>query len=211
MMKRNLICPSVLLASACLLSGTGVWAQQNQNPSRHRRAPVSTDLAVTYTAERGELAPGKCGCFWMQGAGADAALTFWKGLAIAASVNNGIASNIAPNVGLKKVQFTAGPRYTYTAWTGRDAAASRRLQLFGQGLFGGAHAYKGTFPGPDGVTASAGSFAIEAGGGLNLLFSKSFGARLLEADYVRTSLPNNGSNTQTDLRLAFGMTWHIGR
>jgi len=206
---RNSICRSVLLASACLLSGTGAWAQQNPAPSRP--APVSTDLAITYTAERGELAPGKCGCFWMQGAGADAALNFWKGLAVAASFNTGAASNIAPNVDLRKVQFTAGPRYAYTAWTGRDAAANRRLQIFGQGLFGGVSAYAGTFPGPDGVATGASSFAIEAGGGLNLFFSKTFGVRLLEADYVRTSLPNNASNTQNDLRLAFGMTWHIGR
>jgi hypothetical protein len=61
------------------------------------------------------------------------------------------------------------------------------------------------------VVTSAGSFALEAGGGLNLLFSKSLGVRLLEADYVRTSLPNNASNTQNDLRLAVGMTWHFGR
>ena len=101
---------------------------------RSNIAPLSVDLAVTYTPERGELAPGNCGCFWLQGAGADAALTFWKGLAIAASFNSGNASNIAPNVSLKKLQFTAGPRYSYTAWTGRDAAANRSLQLFGQGL-----------------------------------------------------------------------------
>ena len=205
---RNSICCCVLLASACLLSGNGASAQQNPGPSKP--APISTDLGVTYTVERGEQAPGNCGCFWLQGAGADAALTFWKGLAIAASFNSGNASNIAPNVSLKKLQFTAGPRYSYTAWTGRDAAANRSLQLFGQGLFGGVHAYDGTFPAPNGVANSAGSFALEAGGGLNLLLSKSFGVRLLEADYVRTSLPNNFSNSQNDMRLAFGMTWHIG-
>ena len=45
---------------------------------------------------------------------------------------------------------------------------------------------------------------------MSLFFSKSWGVRLLEADYVRTSLPNNASNTQNDLRLAFGVIWHIG-
>jgi hypothetical protein len=209
MIMRNSICRSVLLASAGLLSAIGAWAQQNPAPPKH--APVSTDLALTYTAERGEHAPGNCGCFWLQGVGVDAGFTFWKGLAVAASFNSGKASNIAPNVDLSKIQFAAGPRYTYTAWTGRGAAASRRLQLFGQGLFGGVHAYNGTFPGSNGVVTSAGSFALEAGGGLNLLFSKSLGVRLLEADYVRNSLPNNASNTQNDLRLAVGMTWHFGR
>jgi hypothetical protein len=34
---------------------------------------------------------------------------------------------------------------------------------------------------------------------------------LLEADYVRTWLPNNGSNSQNDLRLSFGIAYHIGK
>lgn len=46
---------------------------------------------------------------------------------------------------------------------------------------------------------------------MNLLLSKSLGVRLFEADYVRSSLPNDASNTQNDLRLAAGVTWHIGR
>jgi hypothetical protein len=187
----------------------GASAQQNPTPRKH--PPLSTDLAFTYTAERGEQAPGNCGCFWLQGVGVDAGLNFWKGLAIAASFNSGHASNIAPGVNLSKVQFAAGPRYTYTAWTGRGAEINRRLQLFGQGLFGGAHAFNGTFPGSGGTATSASSFDLEAGGGLNFFFSKALGVRLLEADYVRTSLPNNATNAQNDVRLAFGIAWHIGR
>jgi hypothetical protein len=34
--------------------------------------------------------------------------------------------------------------------------------------------------------------------------------RLLEADYVRTQLPNNYSQSQNDVRLAFGVTYHFG-
>ena len=115
---RNSICRIVLLASTGLLSAIGAWAQQNSAPPK--QGPVSTDLAFTYSAERGEQAPGNCGCFWLQGVGVDAGFTFWKGLAIAAGFNSGKASNIAPGVDLSKVEFAAGPRYTYTAWTGRE-------------------------------------------------------------------------------------------
>jgi hypothetical protein len=209
MIMRNSIFRSVLLASVGLLTVTGVCAQANSGPPK--QSPVSTDLALTYTTERGEQAPGNCGCFWLKGVGLDGGLTFWKGLAVAGSFNNGSITTVSPGAGLSKVQFGVGPRYTYTAWTGRDAAFSRRLQLFGQGLIGGAHAYNGVFPGPSGTTNTAGSLAVQAGGGLNLFFSKSLGVRLVEAEYVRTSLPNNGSNTQNDLRLAFGVIWHIGR
>jgi hypothetical protein len=209
MIMRNSFCRIVLLASAGLLSVIGAWAQQN--PAPPKQGPYSTDLALTYTTERGQQAPGICGCFWLQGVGVDAGFTFWKGLAIAGSFNTGNASNIAPGVGLSKVQFGVGPRYTYTAWTGRGAEANRRLQLFGQWFIGGDHAYKGTFPGPNGVVTRAGSFELQAGGGVNFLLSKSLGVRLFEADYVRSSLPNDASNTQNDVRLGAGVTWHIGR
>jgi hypothetical protein len=52
---------------------------------------------------------------------------------------------------------------------------------------------------------------MQTGGGFNLLLSKSFGLRLLQVDYARTTLPNNASNTENDLRLAFGVIWRIGR
>ena len=58
----------VLLVGACLLAGSVLWAQQSQKPAR----PVSTDLAFTFAYERAQIAPSVC-CFWLKGAGADAA------------------------------------------------------------------------------------------------------------------------------------------
>jgi hypothetical protein len=199
---------SSLLVGVCLLAGTGALAQRV--PGAANQSQVSTDLAVTYATERAELAPGKCGCFWLQGGGVDAAVTFWKGLGVAASFNGGHASNIAPGVDVNKIDFTAGLRYTYPGWTRHAGAAGHRLQFFGQGLFGGTHAFDGVYPGLHVYNASGGSFAMQAGAGLNLIFTKRFGVRLLEANYVRTALPNNASNTQNDLRIAFGATWRLG-
>jgi len=204
---RKSICGSVLLIGAFLLTEAAAWAQQAPKPGK--QLPVSVDLAVTYSPERGELAPGNCGCFWLQGAGVDAGVTLWKGLGVAAGISSGVASNIKPGVDIRKIQF--GPRYTHTAWTGHNGSANRSLQLFGQGLFGGVHAYGGIFPGTNGTTTTAGSYEVQAGGGLNLSFQKSLGFRLFEADYVRTALPNNGSNIQNDLRLSFGVTFHLGK
>jgi hypothetical protein len=51
--------------------------------------------------------------------------------------------------------------------------------------------------------------AMQAGGGLNFYLTRNFGLRLLQAGYVRTALPNNGSNAQSDLRLSCGITWHF--
>jgi hypothetical protein len=201
---------SSLLVGVCLLVGTGALAQRV--PGAANQSQVSTDLAVTYATERAELAPGKCGCFWLQGGGVDAAVTFWKGLGVAASFNGGHASKVAPGEDVNKIEFAGGPRYTFTVWERHPGSASRpRFQFFGQGLFGAVHAFNGVFPGAKGTAPSAGSSAIEAGGGMNLLLTRNFGVRLLEIEYVRTALPNNASNTQNDLRLAFGATWRLGK
>jgi hypothetical protein len=162
---------------------------------------------VTFATERSEIAPGQC-CFWYKGGGADAAVTFWKGLGIAASLTGDHDSNAIPGVDANKITFLAGPRYTWT--TSAGDANKLRLQLFGQGLFGGTHGFDGLYPTSTGVTSTASSFAIQAGGGLNVLLTKHFGLRLVEADYVRTTMPNGYDNTQTDLRMAFGVTYHIG-
>jgi hypothetical protein len=187
-----------------MFAGSAGWAQQNQKSAT---TAISTDLAVTFATERSEVAPGQC-CFWYKGGGADAAVTFWKGLGIAASLTGDHASNAIPGIDSNNITFLAGPRYTWTTSAGNSNKP--RLQLFGQGLFGGAHGFDSLYPTSTGVTSTASSFAIQAGGGLNLLLTKHFGLRLIEADYVRTAMPNGYDNTQTDLRLAFGATYHIG-
>jgi len=197
----------VLLVGACMLAGAAGWAQQSQKPVAP--ATVSTDLAATFAVERFQVLPGP-GSLWFKGGGADAAVTFWKGLGIAASLTGDHASNVTPGVDANKITFLAGPRYTWTAWQGHASAAdNRRLQVFGQGLFGWTHGFNGYYPALPAPTSSAGSFAIQTGGGLNYYLTKNFGVRLLEADYVRTALPNSGANIQNDLRLSAGVTWHF--
>jgi len=149
--------------------------------------------------------------FWFKGGGADAALTFWKGIGIAASLTGDHSSNITSGVDANKITYLFGPRYTATVWRNNtDAANQRHLQAFGQGLFGRAHGFNGVYPVTGVATASANSFALQVGGGLNLYLSRRFGLRLLEADYVRTLLPNAAADAQNDLRLSFGGTLHLG-
>ena len=199
----------VLLVGACLLAGATSWAQQSQKPV----APdtVCTDLAVTIATERSQAMSGQ-GNFWFKGGGVDAAVTFKSGMGIAASLTGDHASNFTPGVDANKITYMAGPRYTWTAWPGHPSAAdNRRLQIFGQGLFGWTHGFNGLYPATSGATSSAKSLAMQAGGGLNLYFTRNFGLRLLEADYVRTVLPNGAANIQSDMRLSVGLAYHIGK
>jgi outer membrane protein OmpA-like peptidoglycan-associated protein len=190
------------------LAGSAGWAQQSQKPVAP--APVSTELAVTFAVERSQVVPSQC-CFWFKGGGADAAVTFWKGLGIAATLNGDHASNITPDVDANKFSFLAGPRYTYTAWAAHTgAAATPRYQIFVQGLFGGAHGFDGLYPSSDTLNPSANAFALQAGGGFTYYLNKNWGLRLPEADYVRTALPNSAADVQNNLRLSFGVVYHIG-
>jgi hypothetical protein len=197
----------VLLVGACILVGAAGWAQQSQKPVAPDK--VSTDLAVTFAVEHSQLLPGPAS-IWFKGGGADATVTFKGGLGIAASLTGDHASNITPGVDANKITYLAGPRYTWMAWKGHATAAdNRRLLVFGQALFGGTHGFNGYYPALPAATSSANSLAIQAGGGLNLYLTRNFGLRLLEADYVRTALPNAATNLQNDTRLSAGITWHI--
>ena len=206
MKMRSSIRGSLFFAWPCLLAAISMQAQQA--PKAAPQSQLSTDLAVTWSPERAELAPGACGCFWLEGGSADAAVTFFKGFGAAASFSGGHASNVTPGVAVNKIAFTAGPRFTYILPS--HAADRHRLQIFGQGLFGYAHGFSGVYPDSNGASSSASSLAVETGGGLDLFLTRDLGLRLLQAEYVRTALPNNASNTQNDLQLSFGFVLHLG-
>jgi hypothetical protein len=193
---------SFLFCGLLILSGTGrafaqTWPLQFG----------SVDLSVLWSSEHAKIANTSCQCFWLQGASGEGAITLYHGLGIAAEVNGGTASNIVPGVGLSKITFAAGPRYT---WDMAKIARRFPLQIFGQGLFGDAYAFSGVFPVASGTETSANSFSMQFGGGANLGLWRGFGVRLIELQYVHTSFPNDFSNSQNDLRLSAGITWRIG-
>jgi hypothetical protein len=198
-------CGRLLLASLVAAAFISVLVQA-QNASLG--SPAFIDVAVTYAAERAQIAPGTCGCFWLQGGGADAALTLWKGFGASASITGAHASNYYSGVDVNKITYMFGPRYTFAGWSLRPR--DRRLEIFGEALFGGVHAFSGAFPSSTGFTSSANSFALQAGGGINLALYRKIGLRLFQADYVRTDLPNSYSKSQNDLRLAVGVNYRFG-
>jgi hypothetical protein len=180
------------------------WTQQSPKQPVPP-ASLSTDVAITFASERSQVVPSIC-CFWFKGGGADGAVTFWKGLGLAASLTGDRASNVEPGVDVNKINFLVGPRFT---WRTRIGANHHGMSIFGQGLFGEAHSFDGFFPSSNGNTTRANSLDIQVGGGLNYYLTKKFGLRLIEADIVRSEFPNATSNTQTDMRLGFGITYHI--
>ena len=196
----------VLLAGALVATLT-LSAQQAQ-PTAHKLHITQTNVAVLFNFERAQVAQTGSPSFWLKGGAADASVTFWNGLGIAANLTEEHASGISGNVSLGKVAFMAGPRYTFNTSRYTDKAFKKhRSEVFGECLFGGAHAFDSTFPGTNAVKTSAGAFSMQLGGGLDIGIAKGFGIRALETDWIHTTLPNNAGNSQNDFRIGFGISY----
>jgi len=179
--------------------------------ARAQGSAFPIDVAVTYTAERSKVANIDCGCFWFQGGSANASATFFHGLGAAVNLSGGYASNIVPGIDIGRITFMAGPRYTLNThrWTGRMLGEKHSSYLFGEALFGYAHGFDSVFPTAAGSQTTANAFATQIGGGANVTLLHGLGLRLFEVDYVHTQLPNGASNSQNDLRLAFGVSYQF--
>jgi len=104
-------------------------------------------------------------------------------------------------MGANKITFLAGPRYTWLAWPGHATPQTTgSCKSSGRRCSAGRKGFNSYYPAVPAATSSANSLAIQAGGGLNLYLTRNFGLRLLEADYVRTALPNAATNLQNDMR-----------
>jgi len=204
---------SALIRKGMLLLAMAFWphmaAHAQQTP-----APAYTtdiDVAVTYVAERAKVASTDCGCFWLEGGSGDFAITLFRGLGVAANLTgehvSSIGSGIGSGLNLDKVMFAAGPRYTYSRK--KSGTKGPGPGVFGEALFGRVHGFDTFFPTSQGGAGAAGSFAMQLGGGVDLRFARHFGIRPVEVEYVRSSLPNNASHTQDDLRVAGGLSFHF--
>jgi hypothetical protein len=152
-----------------------------------------------YSAERARLTTGEN--FWLQGGSGEIAFPIYRSLGVALNLTGDHSDKLgADKLSLSKVAFTAGPRYTLER---------HHYRLFAESLFGGVHGFDAIFPAISGARKSANAFAMQAGGGVDLEWRKHLALRLVEASYVRTSLPNGSDNLQNNLKLAAGIVWRI--
>jgi hypothetical protein len=176
--------------------------------AQQKRYVESADVAATFSFEHAQVALPSGNSFWLKGGSADGSATFWKGLGIAANFTGESASNIQNGVGLSKVTYMFGPRYTFN--TSRYTK-QHGTHVFSEALFGGVHAFNSIFPTAGTISSTANGFSMQLGGGLDVAIAKGFSLRALELDYVHTNLPNNASNSQNDFRIAFGISYRFGK
>ena len=111
-------------------------------------------------------------------------------------------------IGLSLVTATFGPRYTYYKPLGSEH--KRSLAIFGQGLLGQAWGFDSYFP--DHIRwrlRPITSWRLQVGGGVDLGLTRHFGIRVLQADWVRTQLPNGTTDVQNTLRLGAGVVFRF--
>lgn len=189
----------VLLVGAGLLAGALAWGQQAQGQAS--QTPGTLDVAVVYNAVRANLVGSDN--FWMQGGSVQIHGQFWRGLGIVADIAGLHASNASGSgVGLDMVTATFGPRYTWSP-------ERHRYALFGHVLIGEANGLNSVFPTPTGAIDSDHGLALYVGGGANLHLTRHLSVRALEADWLRTQLPNSTNNSQNNLRLGSGLIFRF--
>jgi hypothetical protein len=187
----------VLLAGAWMMAGLTAWGQQTQSSASPTKG--SLELALVYNPLMSNVV-GSNG-FWMQGGSVQVHGQFWRGLGVVADVSGLHTANTgaSPGVGLDLVTATFGPRYT---WLLRG-----RYAVFGQVLAGEANGFHSVFPAVGGANDSADGLALYVGGGVNLHLKNRFALRAIEANWLRTQMPNATTNVQNNLRLGAGLIY----
>jgi hypothetical protein len=164
-------------------------------------SPVEVSLGFGYV--RANTPPGTCGCFGMNGGSGAFAASLGHGFGVVADFGGYFQNNVVSSGrSLTMETFLGGLRYSYRH--------SKRVTPFMQYLAGGAHG-SGTLYGTTTTSGSADGFAMSAGGGLDWNASRYVSVRLFQAEYLMTRLPNAVNNNQSDLRLTFGVVFHIGK
>jgi len=191
----------VLLLAMAAVSARPAFAQPASTPDK----PLRAELALDYSYLRSNAPPGGCTCFNLNGGSATFAWPVKPGsFAAVGDITIGHAGAIGSGgASLTLSTFTAGARYL-------PRIGHSPVQAFGQVLVGLAHASGSLVQANTPGTANAGAaFAANLGGGLDLHASRRLSVRLVEADYLLTTVDNGTNNHQNNLRISAGVVIHF--
>jgi hypothetical protein len=195
---RNSIRGKLLLLGACWMAGVAAWGQE---ATLAKPNAFSLDVAFTYNAMLGNVTTGAD--FWMQGGSAQVHGRVWRGLGLVADVAGLHTGNMNNSgVGLDLVTATFGPRY---AWS----RARSRCSFFGEALGGESFGRNSTFPVTSSTVNKANSLAMQLGGGVDFSLSRWLAVRAIEADWLRSQVPNATTGAQNNLRIGAGIVLRL--
>jgi hypothetical protein len=193
---------SATCVGALFLLPCALWAQKMPT----KPAASRLDLAFTYNAQDSNLTSGNK--FWMQGGSVQMTDTLTRRFGLTADLSGTGSGKISPSgAGLTLLTITVGPTYSLTF--PRHKEAQRPVRFFGEALAGLANGFSSVFPGTQGAQSTARSLAVKMGGGMDIDLTPRIAVRVLQADWLRTQLPNGASNVQNNLQVGAGIVWHL--
>ena len=196
-MRISFKATAALLLAMTAVSARPAAAQAAPTPEK----PLRGELALDYTYLRSNAPPGGCTCFNLNGGSVTLAWPVKQGsFAAVGDIAVAHAGAIAGSgYSLTLSTFTIGARYL-------PRVGKSPVQPFGQALVGLAHSSGSLVQGNSPAAANAGAaFAANLGGGLDLRVSRRFSIRLVEADYLLTTVDNGSNNHQNNLRINTGV------
>jgi peptidoglycan-associated lipoprotein len=191
----------ITLALVFVTVGVPVASAQQRSADRASLVP-RFDVSLGYNHISANAPPGQTDYFSLNGGYASGDLYLADWLSIAGRFTGSYANDISTlGQDLTLMTYTAGPRVSLTG---------HRLVPFGQVLFGGARGSNSYFPTGTTFSTSASSWALSTGGGLDINLTHRFAIRALDANYLRTALPNGASNEQNHLTVGAGIVIKFG-
>jgi outer membrane protein OmpA-like peptidoglycan-associated protein len=155
---------------------------------------------------------------WLNGGSASIAFNFNRYLGIVGDFG-GFADSEIKLLGTNPTSTpdSSGKVYTYLFGPRLSFRNNSRVTPFAQVLFGGIHASEVTLSGCTGaactVLPSEDTFALTAGGGLDIRVRRHFAIRIIQAEYLLTKFENRttgASASQNDMRLSSGIVFRFG-
>jgi len=161
---------------------------------------VVLSLALTFDSAGANITTSNS--FWLTGGSAELNASLVRGFGLTASITGLHTGNSGSGVPVNLIIETFGPSYSLQSRFGKIPAT-----FFVHGLLGEANGFNGVYPKSTGPDTSANGLAAKVGGGLDLKLSHHVSVRLVEANWLRTQLPNSTTNVQNDVELGAGIVF----
>jgi hypothetical protein len=217
-----------LSVTAAPLTGTGLdedttpQAEHNSDGHRGRTPKVELFLGYSYLSAVPSASDGNR-LVWLNGGSASLAYNLTRHWGLVADIGGFddsetriTSTSTSPSV----VVNSSGTVYTYLFGPRYSFRNHSRVTPFAQVLFGGIHASEVTLDSNSGCTGvgcnplpAENSFAMTAGGGLDIRLNHHFALRLVQAEYLMTRFEDRStgdSAMQNDMRLSSGIVFKFG-
>jgi outer membrane immunogenic protein len=190
--RRLLLSVAAIPSATLFLATPAVFAQDAS----------AAEVAATYTYIHTNAPPAECGCFAMNGGNGSFAFSLTHTFSVVGELGATTVGNVnSSGLDLTLANYLVGPRYSFRHFS--------RFTPFGQVLIGAAHTSGSLSPSSLGIGSNT-SFAMTAGGGLDLNLTHRLALRLFQTDYFLTRQPNADNTRQNNFRFSTGIVIRFG-